>query len=85
MANMSYCMYENTALALSQVFDDLEERSENNGLDEYEAPLSKTEAEAKMRIIQLCESILEVSEREREESGNVGTASASKIFAGRWE
>jgi len=29
--NMSYCMYQNTSLNLSQCLNDLEERSCNNG------------------------------------------------------
>jgi hypothetical protein len=58
--NMSYCMYENTVLALQQILDDLQEAVQNNTSNEsYRKGLcSRQEAESFDRIKYMCNCVL---------------------------
>lgn len=73
--NMSYCMYENTAQDLRQVFEDMERRlytdtatqpevdyetGEIAETDEDSTPLSSREESARQDILQMCRDILEM-------------------------
>ena len=87
MINMSYCMYENTALALQEVLGDMVDRKVNEtallvgmGLpDPYEdeceplySPLSESEMDARREIFELCKQIAEEFEGEDEDEDDEG-------------
>lgn len=57
--NMSYCMWQNTLLALQQCARDMEERDANAEDGEPDAPLSRDEAAAKAAVLELAAEMLQ--------------------------
>ena len=56
MGNMSYCRFENTASALQDCLDAVEELMDHNGKDSHGEPLSTTEKDAFEEMIELAET-----------------------------
>jgi len=61
MGNMSYCRFENTSDNLQDCIDAIEDMNNNNGLNEYDEPLSDSEQEAFREMIEMCRTYLEYS------------------------
>ncbi len=57
--NMSYCMCENTVLALRQVMGEMEEFG---SLTEFVADLNRSEKQAFQELFNLCESFVKMTE-----------------------
>ena len=56
MGNLSYCRFENTANALQDCLDAVEELMDHNGKDRHGEPLSTTEKDAFEEMIELAET-----------------------------
>jgi len=65
--NMSYCMYQNTSLNLSQCLNDLEERSCNNGKNECGEKLSSDEKRALKKLVSQCQDLIDCFEEDEED------------------
>jgi hypothetical protein len=57
--NMSYCMWQNTLLALQQCANDMEKRDANEDDGEPSEPLSRDEQAAKTAVLALAAEMLE--------------------------
>jgi len=57
--NMSYCMWQNTLLALQQCANDMEERDANEDDGEPSPPLSREEEAAKAAVLALAAEMLQ--------------------------
>ena len=57
--NMSYCMCENTVLALRQVMGEMQEFG---SLTEFVADLNRSEKQAFQELFNLCESFVKMTE-----------------------
>jgi hypothetical protein len=57
--NMSYCMCENTVLALRQVMGEMEDAG---SLTEFVAEMSRSEKQAFQELFNLCESFIRMTE-----------------------
>lgn len=56
--NMSYCQFENTAAAMKQVMQTIDDHIEERGsLDDFEDFLSRHENNGYKKLIHLCESL----------------------------
>jgi len=60
MANMSYCRFENTSLALNDCVDVLQEELDN--LDGWDLKQRETEFVAAKRMVSLCKRYVELYE-----------------------
>ncbi len=56
MGNLSYCRFENTASALQDCINAVEEMMDHNGKDSYGEPLSTSEKDAFEEMIELAET-----------------------------
>ena len=62
--NMSYCQFENTAAAMEQVMQTIDDHiEENNHLEDFKDFLSRDENEGYEKLISLCERLLDESGR----------------------
>lgn len=66
MSNMSYCRFYNTNLDLADCIYDLEERLENDGLDEYDSELSKMEKDALEELMERIQFFVDYEDEIRE-------------------
>jgi len=56
MGNMSYCRFENTAIALQDCIDAVEELMDHNGKDEHNEALSTSEKVAFEELIEIADN-----------------------------
>lgn len=62
MSNMSYCRYQNTYQDLLDCLNDLEERINNEGKDDYDQSLSTSELNYCRWLVEVAEQIVEIKE-----------------------
>ena len=67
MSNMGYCRFRNTLADLQDCYWDLQKRGSPDGRDENAELLSKDERQAAEELIQLCNQIVEFSEKNPDE------------------
>ena len=60
MSNMSYCRFQNTLSDLHDCINDMQERANNDGLDEHGEALSSYEKEAMLSLYNLTTEIASV-------------------------
>lgn len=63
MSNMSYCRFHNTYLDLQDCINSVEELIDNDGKNEYNEPLSKTERLAMHKMIDTAQEYAELGEQ----------------------
>ena len=73
MGNMSYCRFENTAIALQDCLDAVEEMMDHNGKDSHGEPLSTTEKDAFEEMIELAETYSNYAQGIQEQVDNAWT------------
>lgn len=62
--NMSYCQFENTAVAMEQIMETIDDHIEEfNSLDNFEDFLSRYELRGYKKILELSERLLDESGR----------------------
>ena len=60
--NMSYCMFEKTALAIDQILDHMLEAQENNQAPKFLEDMSPSEKRAYERMYDMCRQFVQLSE-----------------------
>jgi len=70
MGNLSYCRFENTAKALQDCIDAVEEMMDNNGKDSHGQVLSTSEKVAFEELIELCDNYSNYAQTIQEQIDN---------------
>lgn len=60
--NMSYCMFENTRLAMDQIMETLQEAFNEGDIKDFINNLSHSERRAFQELYQICEQFNSISE-----------------------
>ena len=73
MGNMSYCRFENTAIALQDCIDAVEEMMDNNGKNSYGETLSTSEKVAFEELIEIADNYSNYAQTVQEQVGDAWT------------